>query len=37
MILPRGLMIMRYDNKSGISIEAKYPNEELFKRYYRIF
>ena len=29
MNLPKGLMIMRYDNKSGISIEAKYPNEEL--------
>jgi hypothetical protein len=22
-------MIIRYDNKSGISLEAKYPNEEL--------
>ena len=27
--MPKGLMIMRYDNRSGISIEAKYPNEEL--------
>ena len=27
--MPKGLIVMRYDNKNGISIEAKYPNEDL--------
>ncbi|MBY8984354.1 MAG: hypothetical protein KGD65_04745 [Candidatus Lokiarchaeota archaeon] len=27
--MPKGLIIMRYDNKSGISIKAKYPGEGL--------